>query len=461
MLARSTVGRSARRALRCQCQLGTVPLGGRRGLAAPASGSFSYETGDAAGIKVASRDMAGATTTLALVAKAGTRYQSLPGLSEALEKYAFKGTEKRSALRIQREVELLGAELQSYHTRENLVIGAKFLRDDLPYFVELLSEVVTQTKFSPHYIDEELNRLMSISHKSHLANTESMALDSVHGIAFHRGLGHPLKPTTSLPYSQYISVETLSAFNDAAYSKGNFAIVANGAASGELAKWVGEYFGEAPTISYKLESGQSKYYGGEERIAHGGGNTMIIGFPGSSSLTGGFYKPEISVLAALLGGKSTIKWSPGFSLLGKAGASIPGVKAATKSAIYSDAGILYSVMSGNADGVAALAEETVKAVKAIAAGEIPKEDIAKAVALAKFKELDFGQNVQNGLELTGSGLIQQGKPYQVDDSAAAIGAVTEEQVVQAAKTLLENKASVSTVGDLFRLPFGEDLGLKV
>lgn len=60
---------------------------------------------------------------------------------------ATQGTERRSPLRIQRESELLGSELQAYHSRENLVIGAKFLRDDLPYFVELLAEVATMTKY--------------------------------------------------------------------------------------------------------------------------------------------------------------------------------------------------------------------------------------------------------------------------------------------------------------------------
>ena len=62
----------------------------RRGLAAVASGSFSYETGSADGVKFASRDLAGPTTTLAVVAKAGTRYQALPGFADGLEKFAFK-----------------------------------------------------------------------------------------------------------------------------------------------------------------------------------------------------------------------------------------------------------------------------------------------------------------------------------------------------------------------------------
>lgn len=56
-------------------------------------------------------------------------------------------TQRRSTLRIQRESELLGSALESFHTREGLIVGAKFLRDDLPYFVELLAEVATMTKY--------------------------------------------------------------------------------------------------------------------------------------------------------------------------------------------------------------------------------------------------------------------------------------------------------------------------
>jgi ubiquinol-cytochrome c reductase core subunit 2 len=43
---------------------------------------------------------------------------------------------------------LLGGELSSYHSRENLVVQCKFLRDDLPYFTELLGEVISQTKYT-------------------------------------------------------------------------------------------------------------------------------------------------------------------------------------------------------------------------------------------------------------------------------------------------------------------------
>ena len=78
------------RALRASQHPIRAAASSRRGLAAAASGSFQYETGDASGVKYASRDLPGATTTLTVVSKAGTRYQPYPGYTDALEKFAFK-----------------------------------------------------------------------------------------------------------------------------------------------------------------------------------------------------------------------------------------------------------------------------------------------------------------------------------------------------------------------------------
>lgn len=88
MISRSVIGRQAQRALRNQAATPST----RRGLAASVSGStsFSYDSADVNGIKVASRDVAGPTTKLAIVAKAGSRYETAPGLTAGLEQFAFK-----------------------------------------------------------------------------------------------------------------------------------------------------------------------------------------------------------------------------------------------------------------------------------------------------------------------------------------------------------------------------------
>jgi ubiquinol-cytochrome c reductase core subunit 2 len=41
----------------------------------------------------------------------------------------------------------LGGRFSASHSRENVVLNTKFLAEDLPYFVELLAEVASQTKF--------------------------------------------------------------------------------------------------------------------------------------------------------------------------------------------------------------------------------------------------------------------------------------------------------------------------
>jgi ubiquinol-cytochrome c reductase core subunit 2 len=88
MISRSAIGRNAQLALRRQCRVNPANT---RGLAASTgSTSFSYDTTDVGGVKVASRDVAGPTTKLAVVAKAGTRYQSAPGLTSGLEHFAFQ-----------------------------------------------------------------------------------------------------------------------------------------------------------------------------------------------------------------------------------------------------------------------------------------------------------------------------------------------------------------------------------
>jgi ubiquinol-cytochrome c reductase core subunit 2 len=313
-----------------------------------------------------------------------------------------------------------------------------------------------------------------------LGDASELALNSAHGVAFHRGLGETLYPTSSTPLSTYLNEESIKSFASSAYTKSNIAVVANGASQADLTKWVGEFFSDVPSMGSQLTSEASKYYGGEERIAHDSGNAMIIAFPGSSSFTaGGSYKPEIAVLAALLGGKSSIKWSPGFSLLGKAASSFPGANAATTHYAYSDAGLLTIQISGSAKAIRGAATEVVKALKSISDGSISKEEFTKAVALAKYRALEEGQNIEAGLVSTGAGLIHGGKPYQIDEIGKSVESVSSDKLKsvcwpspsdimmiqltfkQAAKALLEGKATVSAVGDLYVLPFAEEIGLKV
>ena len=273
---------------------------------------------------------------------------------------------------------------------------------------------------------------MDLSRKKLLGDPIEFAINSAHGVAFHRGLGNSLHPSSSTPMTKYLNANLLQQYSRIAYAKSNIAVVANGTNHQELSKWINEFFTEleqspAPDFpSIGIEP--TKYYGGEERISHKSGNAMVIAFPGSGSATGTSYKPVSQVLAALLGGQSNIKWTPGFSLLSKATASYPQAHITTAHHTYSDAGLLTITINGNARQIRQASKEAVQAIRDMAAGNVTREEVVKAVATAKFKALESGQNMNTGIELTGAGLVQGGKAFQIDELAKSIDTVAEDQV---------------------------------
>ncbi|KAK0748541.1 Metalloenzyme, LuxS/M16 peptidase-like protein [Apiosordaria backusii] len=446
MICRSALSRGSKLALGRQ---------GARGFAAAASPKASYEPTTIAGVKVASRDDNGPTTRLAVVAKAGTRYEPRPGLTVGLEEFAYKSTNKRSALRITREAELLGGQLTAYHTREALVLQASFLREDLPYFTELLAEVVSETRYTTHEFHEEVKDIIHL--KQAKVDASAVALDAAHAAAFHTGLGAPLYPTPSTPIDSYLNEHAVADFAAAAYCKSNIAVVADGASEHGLQKWIEPFFKSVPAQGpLSLNTTASKYHGGEQRISAIGQNSVVIAFPGASL---GASSPETAVLASLLGGESTIKWSPGFSLLSQAAA--PGAQARTTNYAYSDAGLLAIQINGQSTAVKKTAEAAVKALKSVAESGVSQEVLVKAIAKAKFTLLSGSEVAGVGIVHAGANLIHGGSPLNVAETVKAFESVTGDKLKAAAKALLEGKASVASVGDLHVLPFAEDLGLLV
>lgn len=459
MIGRSALARGSKLALR---QQGRAQLAQRRGLAAAATSSSSYEATDVAGIKVATRDPHGPTTKLAVIAKAGTRYQPLPGLTVGLEEFAFKNTQKRSALRITRESELLGGQLNAYHTREALVLEASFLDEDFPYFAELLGEVVSSTKYTTYEFHEEVERVLHLKQAKLASDAVALALDSAHATAFHSGLGSSLYPIGSTPLGAYLNEHSVAAFAGAAYTKPNIAVVADGVSQGKASKWIESFFKGVPSSSssqLQLHTAATKYYGGEQRTPQSGSKSaLVIAFPGYTLASD---KPEAAVLNALLGGQSTIKWSPGFTLLSKAAAAAPGASISSSNFGYTDAGLLAIQISGPAAQVRTAAEEAVKALKSVAESPVSKEDLTKAIAKAKFDLLSANELSGTGLVAAGTRIIHGNDTFQVANALKSYESVTAEKLKAAAKGLLDGKATVAAVGDLFVLPYAEDLGLKV
>ena len=89
--------------------------------------------------------------------RCGTRAEDdLPqGTAHFVEHTIFKGTEHFSASRINSYLDRLGGELNAYTTKEEIVLHATVLREDIWKAVGLLLEIATRATFPEHEIETE------------------------------------------------------------------------------------------------------------------------------------------------------------------------------------------------------------------------------------------------------------------------------------------------------------------
>lgn len=89
--------------------------------------------------------------------KCGTRSENeLPeGTAHFLEHTLFKGTARRSASQISSYLDKLGGELNAYTTKEEIVLHATVLKEDIWKAVELLLEIASQATFPEKEVETE------------------------------------------------------------------------------------------------------------------------------------------------------------------------------------------------------------------------------------------------------------------------------------------------------------------
>ena len=147
------------------------------------------------GLRVASETVQGSeTATVGVWIDAGSRYETTEnnGVAHFLEHLAFKGTTKRTQHQLELEIENMGGHLNAYTSREQTVYFAKVFKDDVGRAVEILSDILLNSKLDENAIRREKDvilREMTEVNKQQ----EELVLDHLHATAFQgTGLGHTI-----------------------------------------------------------------------------------------------------------------------------------------------------------------------------------------------------------------------------------------------------------------------------
>merc|ERR1712071_699968 len=148
------------------------------------------------------------------------------GVAHFLEHMAFKGTSKRTQTGLELEIENMGAHLNAYTSREQTVFYAKCLQGDVGNAVEVLADILQNSKFGEQEIERERGVILREMQEVEM-NLQEVVFDHLHATAYQgTALGRTiLGPTQNI---KSLSRKDLSEFIKTHYQGSRMVLAASG-----------------------------------------------------------------------------------------------------------------------------------------------------------------------------------------------------------------------------------------
>ncbi|KAI1539081.1 mitochondrial-processing peptidase subunit beta [Pyrenophora tritici-repentis] len=220
-----------------------------RGLATPVSyGAKTESTTLGNGFTIATEHSPWAqTSTVGVWIDAGSRAETdeTNGTAHFLEHLAFKGTQKRTQQQLELEIENMGGHLNAYTSRENTVYYAKAFNNDVPAAVDILSDILQNSKLEAQAIERERDVILREQEEVD-KQLEEVVFDHLHATAFQ---GQPLGRTILGPKENIQSIQRADLEN---YIKTNYTadrmvlVGAGGIPHEQLVELAEKYFANLP-----------------------------------------------------------------------------------------------------------------------------------------------------------------------------------------------------------------------
>ncbi|XP_007421968.1 cytochrome b-c1 complex subunit 1, mitochondrial [Python bivittatus] len=137
------------------------------------------------GLQIASEKSSHPTCTVGVWIKLGSRYETEKnnGVGNLMEHLAFKGTKKYPCPQFEKEVESIGAHLNSYYSREKTAFYMKILPKDLPKAIEILADITQNCSLEDSQIEKERNVILQEMKESD-ACLSDVLFDYLHASAY-------------------------------------------------------------------------------------------------------------------------------------------------------------------------------------------------------------------------------------------------------------------------------------
>lgn len=380
------------------------------------------------------------TTSLGIWVGAGSRHETPEetGISHFLEHMSFKGTASRTAQAIAEEIEAVGGELNAATGLESTAYYARVLKGDEGVALELLADILLNSKFSP----EELEREREV-----ILQEIAMTRDSPEDIAFElvneaaypgQALGHPiLGPEANV---RRFTPADLTTFLRTHYQPQRMVLSAAGAIRHEpLVRHAEALFGGL-TRDECVGEERARYQGGVRWHAKRFEQShLVLAFEGPSYRDSTYFTAQ--VFSGLFGGGMS-------SRLFQEAREKRGLCYSIYSSAWGlgDTGLVAVHAATGTDMMASLIDVTGGELEAIAAQGASAAELHRAKAQLKAGLLISLESSSARAEQMARHLIAHGRIIGSDELIRMVDAVTADDVGCFARQLASGRPSVAVVG---------------
>ncbi|MBI0434334.1 pitrilysin family protein [Roseomonas sp. KE0001] len=385
------------------------------------------------------------TVSIGAYVHAGTRDETAAenGASHFLEHMAFKGTARRDAASIAREIENVGGHLNAYTAREQTAYYAKVLKEDLPLAADILGDILTHSTFVPEELERERGVILQEIGQAN-DTPDDIVFDHFQATAFpDQPMGRPTLGTEAVIGA--MPREVLTGYMRRHYGPSRMVVAAAGALEHEaLVSLVERHFADLPVVT-PTASEVARYGGGEFREERELDQVhVVLGFEGPAVATAMHYPTML--LSTLLGGGMSSRL---FQEIRERRGLVYSIYSFAQP--FRDGG-LFALYAGTGEEQAAelvpVALEELRRVQ----HDVTEEELARAKAQLR-------ASVLMSLESTGSRCEQLARQIQVhgrvipaEETKAKIAAVTVEQVQQAAAMIFRSRPTLAALGPAGKVP---------
>jgi len=412
------------------------------------------------GLTVMSVDSASAISSVALLVKAGSRYETgvSAGISHFMEYMAFQGTKHRSPFAMVRDNALRAISTKCSASRENALYTGEAMRMHLPELLSTFADVLSYPEFHLDEIEDIKLKYLDDAQK-HAHDPEQLVSEAIHAAAYHNNsLGRPFYSDDNLGT---FTPDNLREWHKTFFTANRMVLGVVGADHQELLNFVTPTFAELAKDSGFQAGEATVYTGGDVRLMQksnkdlGGLMQFTLAFEAPSWQSDDVF--PLCVLQMLMGGGGSFSaGGPGKGMYSRLMENVLNRYAWVENAfcianIYDDSGIFGIRGSARPENARDLVSVLVGEAKAMT-GNFTDEEVLRAKNA--LKSSIYMQMEQARLQV--EDMVRQQATYgQVFPSTvlcSKIDKVTSADLQRIAKKMLTSKPATAALGDLSNLP---------